>query len=199
VLHTEDEISQAISIFLAVRNVQCRDPGLPADQLEQIVHLLTRIVVQGAERFIEAKCRWAKRKRSAQRDTLTFTAAQAVRGAVQKVTDFEQFRQLVNACGDLFLGQSPDDQCKRQMITDGHGGEQRAVLRDIAEVSFGRLAPGHVDTIQFDATARNRFETGDGFKQSGFAAARPAHQGNVRAGRHAQIDVLEAKISAANC
>jgi len=70
-----------------------------------------------------------------QRHTLRFAAAQAVRFAVQEMLNAEQLGQFCHALRDGRAICLPNHQRKRQMLADGQGLEQRAVLRHVTDAA----------------------------------------------------------------
>ena len=85
VFDAEQAVGQRLGFVQVVRDVQRRHAGHAADVLQQGTHLLPGLVVQGAERFVQAQDARAERQGAAQGHALPLAAAQPARPAVQQV------------------------------------------------------------------------------------------------------------------
>src|SRR4051812_32536890 len=96
-----------------MRDVQCRHAGALANAAQDHSHLLTRRVIECAQRLIQTQHGWLHRQRAAKRDTLSFTTAELLRKTVEQRSDLQQLRKLVHARVHRFLSPAAKPETKR--------------------------------------------------------------------------------------
>lgn len=191
VLDAQDEAGEAAGLGEAVGDVEDGDAGLAADGIEEDAHFLTGLFVEGAQRFVEAEDAGAKGEGAPEGDALGLAAAEALRLAVEEVGDAEEGSEFGGAGVDG--GAIPVAQARGEgeMLAHRHGGEKRAVLRDVADSAGGGFEVCHVAAEEVDGAGAGGFETADGLEQGGFPAAGGAHEDGVDAGGDREGNALE--------
>ena len=80
---------QALGFAGAVGDVKDGDAGFAVDVLEEAAHFLVQFLVEGGERFVEAKDGGAMGEREAEGGALGFASLEFVRRAVEELGDDE--------------------------------------------------------------------------------------------------------------
>ena len=77
------------------------------------------------------------------------------------------------------------------LVGNGHGGEERAVLGDEAKAALAGGDLGDVAVIEPDLAGVGSAEAADDFDEGGFAGAGAAHEDGVGGGGDVEGDVIE--------
>ena len=165
--------------------------GAGAHGAQQVAHLLARLAVQRGERLVEKQHRRVKRQSSSQGHALGLTARQAARLALEQRANAQEVRQLAHPRLHDGTVPSANRQRERQVLGHGHGVEQGAVLRHIAESASRWRPAGHVALGQRDPAVGHWAQTADRLQDRRLAAAGLAHEGGVTAGRHVKRHIGE--------
>ena len=84
-----------------------------------------------------------------------------------------------------------DAEGEGDLVGNGHGGEERAVLGDEAEAALAGGDLGDVAVIEPDLAGVGSAEAADDFDEGGFASACAAHEDGVGGGGDVEGDVFE--------
>mgnify|MGYP006162273625 CR=1 FL=1 len=137
-----------------------------------VSHAFSRLIVNCRERFIEQKDPRVGGKCSGKSDSAGFSARQFSHVSVGKVDEIDHLKKLVCASDPVCFGHLGNAQTEFDVLTDGHGGEQVARLRDKADAAFVGGKRCDVDIVNVHSSVSGANDAADGVKQSGFADAR---------------------------
>ena len=150
VAHHRESVRHRHRFFLVVRDVQERDPDLLLDPLQLELHLLAKLQVERAERFVEQEQARIVDERASERDPLLLTARELSGLASLEPLEVDEAQDLLHAA----FGLGPRDllapQAEFHVVDHIEMGEQRVGLEDRVDVSavrreVGDVPPGEVD------------------------------------------------------
>ena len=180
-------------------DVKDADSGLALDAFQEF-HDLARVLSSRALRgSSKQKGGGAERQGATEGDTLLFPAAEAGRVALQEVADLEHLGKFRDASSNQVASGAADDEGEGQLVSNGHRREERSILGNESDVSFGRLEFGHVGLPEDDPARNDRFQSGNRFQERCLTAAGLAHQHAVLARRNVEGDVREREGAEAEC
>ena len=138
------------------------------------------------------------RQSAGQRDPLLLATGQFVGPTVGHVgVEGDAVHQLKDALG---AGRTGQGQAETDVRRQRHVREQRAVLRDVADLPLiGRHCVAAVDqrlAVEGEAAAVGKLEAGDHPQQRGLAGTGGADDHRAAAGRHVEADVVERLLRA---
>jgi hypothetical protein len=117
-VHSKDQVGQIINFPFVVGDVKYGNP-CPFDGLkEQLVDFIVGLLIQGAERFVQAQVFRANGKGSAQGNPLAFSATQPIRHTIQQVRYAESLGQFLDPLGNKRRLRFAKDKGKSQLT--GH-------------------------------------------------------------------------------
>src|SRR5947209_14936827 len=96
--------------------VQSCDASGLLDRFQQEIHFLPRLIIQRAQRLIQAEDRRTSGQGSSQGDALGFSSTEAKRLSIQQSLQSEQLREFRHARGDLFFCPTPNGEGKPEML-----------------------------------------------------------------------------------
>jgi hypothetical protein len=131
----EDDAGEAIGFTLVVGDVQDRDAGGTMEIGEHGTDFVAGIVVEGAERFVEAQDIRAEGQGASEGDALGFAAAQALGVAVEQGGEAERFGDFGDTGAHVGVGPFPNAQSEGEVFGDGEVMEQGGFLGDEADAA----------------------------------------------------------------
>ena len=176
VAHDDDAVAQRHSLGLVVGDVDEGgvDAGAQLDDLR--THLVTQLCIEVGQRLVHQQNLRITHDGAADGDTLTLTAGQRLRLAVEVFGDAENLGGLVDLLLDLLLGDLLELQGEGHIFKHGHVRIQCIVLENHCNVSvLGRnVVDQTVADVQF--ALGDLLEAGDHTQGRGLAAAGRADQ-----------------------
>ena len=172
VLHNDDAGAHGHSLGLVVGNVD--EGGLQTlVQLGDLgAHLRAQLRVQVGQRFVQQEDLRLTDDGAAQGDTLTLTAGQSLRLAVEQVLDVQDLGSLfARACRSPSFGRLAQLQAERHVVVNGHVRIQSVVLEHHRDIAI--LRRDVVDQLVADVQLAlgDLFQTGDHTQRGGLTAA----------------------------
>ena len=131
----------------------------------------------------------------AQRDALRLAAAQPDRPAGEQCGQTELLCEFGHPCVDVLSRSPAHAQSECEVLVNGHGREQNAVLRDVPDVPRRRRQRGHVLPGEDDPPRGRAAQPDDGFQHRRLPAAGRSHQHRVCAGRHGERHPVEGECA----
>src|SRR5207244_11187 len=130
-------------------------------RLQEDLHLLPQLQVEGTERLVEQQYRRRVDDRARERDPLALPSRKLDRpagGDVGEADTLEDGRRHGRPPGP---GEAPDAQAVGDVLLDRNVREERVILEDGVHVALGRGGPSHVDAGELDVTGVGTLEAGD--------------------------------------
>ncbi len=185
------EIRESEGLALGVGDVEDGNAMLLLGALEQMNEIGLRVLIHRREGFVEEEDSGLGGEGAGEGDALLFTAGEALREAVEEVADAhfggERFNKGGDGVGRGFLETGGE----ADLLGNGEGGEERAILGDKADAAIAGRRAGDIAMIDPDASALRKAEPAEDFDERGLARAGAAHENGIGAAGHFEADVLE--------
>ena len=207
-LHHRNARAQRHRLDLVVRDVHAGDAAGLVQPFDFGTHLHAQLGVQVGQRLVKQEELRLARERPAHGHALALAARELAGPAVQQVADLQHGRDFIDALLALGLGHLAHLQRKADVVGHAHRGVQRVALEHHGNVAVARGHAHHVLAANAHLTFGRVVQTRNDVEQSGFAAARGAHQDEELARRdvdvhaaqnlHALVAVAKALVDACN-
>ena len=160
------------------------------------LHVFTQLLVESAEGLVHQHQLRFEHQRPGQCHTLLLAARQLRRVALGEGVELDHAQHAFDPLADIGLAQAAYRQRERQVLGDGHVGEQRVVLEHHANVALVRRhvidrAPG-----QLDFAGGRRFKAGKHHQTGGLARTGRPEQGQELALADLQVEVFDDQVLA---
>ena len=190
-VHDHHPVRHRQRLFLVVRHVDERGPEATVDVDQLDLHLLAKLEIEGAERFVEQQDLRLQHQRPSQGDALGLSAAQLLGIAVLVPGHLDQLEHTAHVLGDLRPGQMLHQQPKGDVLRHRLVREESPALKHHVDGPPVRGPVGDVLALQVDAAARRTPEACAGAQQGGLAAAAGPKQGEELPGLDFERHVVE--------
>ena len=194
-LHNDDLVRHGQGLFLVVGYKDEGDAHFLLDALELMLHLLTQLVVQGAQRFVQQQDARLIDQRTGNGDTLLLTAAHLGDIAVGIVLQVHQLEHTHYLLLDDVLGFLLDLQAEGNVVVYIHVGEQGVFLEYGVDLPLVGRYFADILSIEEHMAFGGFQEAAENTQKGGFAAAAGAQQGDKLIFIDIQADTLEYQLS----
>jgi hypothetical protein len=196
-LKGKELLGEALGFGGAVGDVEDGDARFMLDGSKEAGHLGSGFFVEGAEGFIEEKNGGSVGEGAAKRDALGFTATEVGDATAQEMVDAEAPGEFVDALVDGGAVPLSDGEGEGEVFADAHGGEEGAILGDIADAALSNFEVGDIAVGEKDAAGMEAAQATDGFEKGGFSTASLAHEHAVVSGGDFKIDTGDGESAGA--
>jgi len=142
--HQCDARGERKRLLLIVRDDDAGKTQPSLQVLQFDLHLVTELAVERAERLVKQQNVRLHHDGARERDTLALATGQRVGVAFAKRREPNHRERLRDLGGDVRLGHAAPNQTVRDVLGNGHVGEERIVLKYETDVALVRRAIGHV-------------------------------------------------------
>jgi hypothetical protein len=195
VLQEEHDVGEAGGFAAVVGDVEDRDPGAAAEILEHGADVVAGVVVEGAERFVEAEDGGVGGEGAAEGDALGFATGESVGEAGEERAEAEPVGEFGHAGVDAGAFPAADHEGELEVLADREVSEEGGFLGDEADATSGGRAVGDFAAVEAKASGEDGAEAADGFEEGGLAGAGAAHQDGIRAGGDGERHAVEPERS----
>jgi hypothetical protein len=196
--HLKHAVAQPLRLGAVMGDVQHRHfPRLP-QPVQHVDQLIASVVVERTERFVQQQDRRTRGECPAERDPLLFAAAEISGQPIEQGRQFQPRRQFLDPLGDCRALLPAYIERESEVVADGHGIEQRAILRDVTDASIGGSKLRRLAASETNRSAFQWPQPGNGFENGGLAATALAHEHGVFAARNGEGNARQRELSLAN-
>lgn len=191
VFEAEAEGGEGFGFAAGVGDVEDGDLMLLLGALEEVDEVGLGVFIDSGEGLVQEKDGGLGGEGAGEGDALLFATGEAGGFAIQQVDDGHFIGELADGGGDGASGGFLDAEGEADLLGDGEGGEERAVLGDEAEAALAGRGVGDVAIIEPDLAGLGGAQAADDFDEGGLARAGAAHEDGVSGGGDVKGDVFE--------
>jgi hypothetical protein len=152
------------------------DAEVVLQRLDEELHLLAELEVQGAERLVEEQHARTVHERARERDPLLLPAGELSRLALLVAGELDELEDLEHAAAQVAALDAPAAQAEGDVLVDREVREERVALEDRVHVPLVRRQPGHVAVAEVDRSRGRLLEAADHAERGRLPAPRGAEQ-----------------------
>ena len=164
---------------------------LALDPLQLDLHLLPKLQIERAERFVEQQHLWRVHERAGECDALSLTAGELHGLAVPEVREVHHSENLSDSSLALGTRYPFDPQAVADVVCNGHVRKERVVLKDGVDVALVRSAVRHVSAAELDCALVGSLEACNQTQRRCLARSGRAEQREELAGCDLEVDVVD--------
>lgn len=182
VFEAEAEGGEGFGFAAGVGDVKNRDLVLLLGAFEELDEVGLGVFIDRCERFVENEDGGFGGEGAGEGDALFFPAGKAGGFAVEEMGDGHLVGEFLDGGSDSGWRGFSDAEGEADLVGDGHGGEERAVLGDEAEAALAGWDLSNVAIVEPDLAGVGSSETADDLDEGGFAGAGAAHEDGIGGG-----------------
>ena len=186
-----DAVAQRQRLFLIVRDEDEGDANLALNLFELNLHLLAKLLVEGAERLIEQQHARLQDQRARQGDALPLTTRELVRKPICHVSEAHLLEGGGDALALLDLGHLAHSEPVRDVLSDRHVRKERVVLKDRVDGAVEGRRARDVGAGDRDRAACHVVEACDEAQHRGLAGARRSEHREELARLDVQSEIVD--------
>ena len=191
VFHHDDPIAERHGLDLVVGHVDGGGLEAVVQALELDAHLHPELGVQVGQRLVEQEHLGMADDGASDRDALALAARELARLALEQLLDAEDLGRLVDAFGDLGLGELAHLEPERHVVVHGHVRVQRVVLEHHRDVAVLRGQIVDHPLADRDLPGGDLLQAGDHAERGRLAASRRPDEDDELLVADVQVDVLD--------
>ena len=180
-VHDRDRVGHRHRLFLVMGDVDEGDPEVALQPLDEELHLLSELQVEGAERLVEQEHARAVDERASQGDPLCLAAGELLRLALLVASELHELEDLPDPGLEVSSLDAAAAEAEGDVLEDREVREERVALKDGVDVPLVRRAAGDIGVAEVDRACGRLLEAADHPERRRLAAARGAEQGEETA------------------
>ena len=176
-VHDRDRVGHRHRLFLVMGDVDEGDPEVALQPLDEELHLLSELQVEGAERLVEQEHARAVDERASQGDTLCLAAGELAAACASRSLRAARARGSFRPGLEVPALDAAAAEAEGDVLEDREVREERVALEDGVDVPLVGRAAGDIGVAEVDRACGRLLEAADHPERRRLAAARGAEQG----------------------
>ena len=174
-----------------MRHVNEGDADVVLEALDEELHLLTQLQVEGSERLVEQEDSRTVDERACERDPLLLTSRELTRLALSVPAQLDEVEHFLDLAFEDSSPRALSPQAEGDVLEDREVREEGVALEDRVDVPLVRRRPADRALAEVDRTRCRLLETADHPQRRRLAATRRTEQGKEAAARDLEREVVD--------
>ena len=191
VVHDDDGVAEGQGLLLVVGHIQECNAQLFVDFLQLHLHVLTHLVVEGAQRLVEQQHLRRVDERTGYSHALLLAAGQRLYVAPLVVGHVDHLEGLANALLDLVLRHLVELEAESDVVVYVQMREKRVALENRVYGAFVRRDGVHLLSAYLYRTFVRSHESSKDSQKSGLATTGRTENGDEFTFLNMQIDIIQ--------